>query len=260
MFAVLQIVVAISAIPLTDAEELFDAYEVALNEYNRYDGDDEISAFDVTLINHSGEKRRRGLVRWKRRVNEVDEILLRVTAPGDIRGTTLLTLQREDTDDKQFLYLPALERIRRISTADKTQRFVGMDWNYEDLRRIEVKDWTYRPLRMDTYDGFECYVYEAFPKTDDVSVYGKMVHWIGKDNYYRVKVESYDKRMKFWKVTEVPRLENVQNIWTPIVATAEDFKAKHKTVLTRKWVKYNTGMNTDKFTVRALDKKEFLGE
>lgn len=248
------------AISSAGGKELFDASRVAQDEYNRYDGDDEISSFDVTLINHSGEKRHRGLVRWKRRLSELDEILMRVSAPGDIRGTTVLTLQRDDVDDKQFLYLPAMKKIRRISTADRTQRFVGMDWNYEDLRRVDVKDWTYKALRMDTYGGFECYVYEAIPKSDDLSVYGKMIHWIRRDNYYRVKAEQYDKRMKLWKITEAPHIEKIQGVWTAILAIAEDFKARHKTLFARKWVNYNTGVPVGKFTIRALDEKEFLGE
>lgn len=238
----------------------FDAYEVALKEHQRYEGDDEIGHMTMKLTNSRGEERVRKLIRCKRRVNDLDEVLMRFTAPADIRGTSLLTLERNDTDDIQFLYMPSMKKVRRISTSDKSQRFVGSDFNYEDLRRFKLDNFTYYPLGEEKFMDYDCYVYEAIPKTEEASVYGKIVHWIRKDNYFRPKVDYYDKKMRLFKTGYATVIENIQGVWTGVEVVMKDLEANHTTIIKREWVKYNNGVPDDVFTVRSLESEEFYGE
>jgi len=256
-------IIFISVIALTgilsggNALPQFDAYLVASKEDARDMGKDEKAVMTMKLINSQGEERYRKTIRFRRRVNNMDDTLVRFSAPADIRGTALLTLQRSDGDDVQFIYMPAMEKTRRISTQDKSVRFVGTDFNYEDMRRTRLDDFEYRPLREERFQDHDCYVYEAVPKKEGYSVYGKAVHWIQKDIYFRQKAEYYDKNLKLFKRATATKVEMVEGIWTGQGVIMEDLQEKHTTILTREWTKYNVGLQDDIFTVRELTNPEY---
>ncbi|MEM6945941.1 MAG: outer membrane lipoprotein-sorting protein, partial [Pseudomonadota bacterium] len=123
--------------------------------------------------------------------------------PRDIRGTGLLTHANiEPTDDDQWLYLPAVKRVKRISSSNRTGKFVSSEFSYEDLGSQEVDDYTYKWLRDEPCPGQEsltCHVVESYPKNAK-SGYSKRTAWTDTEEYRQWKVEFYNRRGDLEKV------------------------------------------------------------
>jgi outer membrane lipoprotein-sorting protein len=114
-------------------------------------------------------------------------------APGDVKGTALLTFTHKDGPDDQWLYLPALKRVKRIASDNKSGPFMGSEFAYEDIASQEVEKYTYRFLRDDVYDGMEVFVFERYP-VDEKSGYTRQVIWLDKEHYKERKIEFYDRK------------------------------------------------------------------
>ena len=95
--------------------------------------------------------------------------------------------------DDQWLYLPALKRVKRIASANKSGPFVGSEFAYEDLASQEVDKYTYKWLRDEPLDGRDCFVIEAYPVYEN-SGYTKQVVWLDKEIYRAIRIDYYDRK------------------------------------------------------------------
>ncbi len=114
--------------------------------------------------------------------------------PPDVKGTILLTHTHKQSDDDQWLFLPALRRIRRIAAQNKSGSFMGSEFSYEDIATQELEKYTYHWLRDESYDGNDCYVIERTPVDKANSGYSRQVAWLDKAHYRSWKVEYYDRK------------------------------------------------------------------
>jgi hypothetical protein len=114
-------------------------------------------------------------------------------APGDVKGTALLSFTHKEGPDDQWLYLPALKRVKRIASDNKSGPFMGSEFAYEDIASQEVEKYTYRFLRDDVYDGMDVFVYERYP-VDEKSGYTRQIVWMDKEHYEQRKIEFYDRK------------------------------------------------------------------
>ncbi len=114
--------------------------------------------------------------------------------PADVKGTILLTHTHKQSEDDQWLFLPALRRIRRIAAQNKSGSFMGSEFSYEDIATQELAKYTYRWLGDESYDGNECYVIERTPVDQANSGYSRQVAWIDQAHYRTWKVEYYDRK------------------------------------------------------------------
>ena len=94
-----------------------------------------------------------------------DKSLFVFDRPRDVRGTALLTHSHINTQDDQWLYLPALKRVKRINAAKRSGSFMGSEFSYEDMSSPEVEEYTYRYLRDEACGELTCSVTEQFPWT-----------------------------------------------------------------------------------------------
>jgi outer membrane lipoprotein-sorting protein len=122
-----------------------------------------------------------------------DKILTIFDAPRDVQGTALLSFTHKEGPDDQWLYLPALKRVKRIASDNKSGPFMGSEFAYEDITSREVDKYTYKYLRDETYDGMDVFVMERYPK-DEKSGYTRQVIWLDKDNYKERKIDYYDRK------------------------------------------------------------------
>lgn len=122
-----------------------------------------------------------------------DKTLIVFRRPFDVEGTALLTHAQVDRDDDQWLYLPALKKVKRISGASKSGSFMGSEFSYEDLAPQQVEDYDYKYLRDDNLNGQPTFVIERFPKDKD-SGYTRQVTWVDSHAYRLEKVEFYDRK------------------------------------------------------------------
>ncbi|HBC57452.1 MAG TPA: outer membrane lipoprotein-sorting protein [Gammaproteobacteria bacterium] len=122
-----------------------------------------------------------------------DKTLIIFKEPKDTQGTALLTHGNLAEDDDQWMYLPNLDRIKRIAPAAKTAYFVGSEFTFEDLANREVEDYEYQLIEDTQYKGMPVHIVELIP-TDAKSGYSKQIAWIDADEYRLHKVEFYDKK------------------------------------------------------------------
>jgi hypothetical protein len=122
-----------------------------------------------------------------------DKSLLVFDSPLDVKDTQFLSLSHKQGDDDQWLYLPALKRVKRISAANKGGAFMGSEFSYEDMGAPEVEKYTYKYLRDEVYQTRPTFVLERYPK-DEHSLYSRQVAWIDKELYLPWQIEYYNRR------------------------------------------------------------------
>jgi len=148
----------------------------------------------MTLRNQRGEETRRVL---RSRTLEIDadgdRSMVIFDEPKDVAGTAFLTHSHRHKDDDQWLYLPALGRVKRIASSNKSGPFMGSEFSYEDLSSPEVEKYNYVYLGDETFDGREHFVLQRTPQ-DTRSGYRRMVVWLDKAHYRAFKIDYYDRR------------------------------------------------------------------
>ena len=179
--------------------------------------------------------------------------LTRFTEPADVRGVAILTKDHPGDESDQWLYLPALDRVRRISAGRKGGRFVGSDIFFEDLRDREV-DMDRHLLQGEGKLGkLVCKILVSTPVDPDNSVYSKRVSWVHPQTLLPLRVDLYqsDSKEPVKRLT-VKRIRRIQGFWTVLDSTMEDLESGHSTRIIYSKVKYNQNIPDQVFTSRAL--------
>jgi len=237
-----------------DAEEI-TGRDIMEKVNNRYTGDDQSAEMTMTLIKSSGRKRVRKVKVWQKDYGKNDKSLMRFLEPADVKGTGFLVWEHESKDDDQWLYLPALKKVRRISSKEKEKSFMGTDFSYEDLGSHDLDHYDYTLLGSETFNDQDCYVIESVPKPENKKSYSKTISWIRKDIFIATKIEFYDKKGEFLKRLHAFNIEKIDEIWTTRRMEMENVQKKHTTVLEFENVKYNIGLKDNIFTERNLIKE-----
>jgi hydrophobe/amphiphile efflux-3 (HAE3) family protein len=224
--------------------------------------DDEQVELGMQLINKQGQKRDRR-VSWmvKNDAQRNQKGLIRFTAPPDVRGTSLLSIENSDREDDQWLFLPALKKSRRISAAGKSDSFVGSDFAYEDLGAEDIDQHDYRLLREDALDGTPVYVVEATPNNDQrrkESGYSRREIFVRKDNAAIARIDFYDRQKELLKVLKARDIHQVPSTKTWRAQTIEmaNQKTGHTTVIVYGPFVINKGISDDTFSIRELERQQ----
>lgn len=155
---------------------------------------DQTADLKMVLTNKHGESSHRTMALKSLEVDgDGDKSLTVFDNPRDIKGTAFLSHTHALKPDDQWLYLPALKRIKRISSANKSGPFVGSEFAYEDLSSQEVEKYTYKWLRDETINGHEVFVIELYPQYKN-SGYTRQISWMDKNMYQPRKIEFYDRK------------------------------------------------------------------
>ena len=177
--------------------------------------------------------------------------VLRFTAPAEVKGVALLVHSHPDRASDQWMWRPAIERDQRIALQDRSTRFFGTDFSYEDLEECDVNQYDFKLLGEETLDGIPCYKVESTPREKKASQYTKSILWVTKDHYIYVQAESYNKN-GVARVIKYSNIENVQGIWTARTLEVQDMKTKSRTVMKLEKLQYNMPMKEEDFTLQAL--------
>ncbi len=228
--------------------------EIIETVYHRPVGDDQESELKMTLMNQRGDTRMREIKQFTRDFGDVEKSIMFFLSPADVADTSFMNWSYADSsDDDQWIYLPSLRRVRRISSDDKSDRFMGSDFTYDDLGDRHPDDDEHELLREETIDGKECYVVESTPKEPDY-MYSRTVTWIEKDTYIGVKKEFYDEYGDFLKTLTVKEYENIDGFDIITHTEMYDEQRDHRTVMEMKDVKVNTGVSDNMFTERMMSR------
>jgi outer membrane lipoprotein-sorting protein len=169
--------------------------EIAVEADRRDTGfHDSSASLKMVLRNKQGQESTRYIrVRTLEQEDDGDKSLTLFDEPADVKGTNFLSFTHKSGPDDQWLYLPALKRVKRISSRNKSGPFMGSEFAYEDLSSQEVEKFAYKYLRDAAYEGMDCFVLERRP-VDKYSGYTREIVWIDKQEYRPHKVEFYDRK------------------------------------------------------------------
>jgi hypothetical protein len=122
-----------------------------------------------------------------------DKSLTIFDQPRDVKGTALLSFTHQEGPDDQWLFLPALKRVKRIASDNKSGPFMGSEFAYEDISSQELEKYTYKFIKNDTLNGMDVFVFERYP-LDKKSGYTRQLVWMDKEHYKERKIEYYDRK------------------------------------------------------------------
>lgn len=177
--------------------------------------------------------------------------ILRFTAPPEVKGVALLIVNHTDRASDQWMWTPAIERDRRIALQDRSTRFFGTDFSFEDLEERDVNQYDFKLLGEETIDGAACWKVESKPRESKSSQYTSSVLTIRKDNYVTAQIESFAKD-KLVRRIHYSDVEKIDNIWTPRTVEVFDVGRNSRTVLKLEKLQYNVPMKDEEFTIEAL--------
>ncbi len=177
--------------------------------------------------------------------------VLRFTAPAEVKGVALLVVNHPDRASDQWMWTPAIERDRRIALQDRSTRFFGTDFSFEDLEERDVNQYDYALLGDDTADGVACWKIQSQPKEAKASQYTRSIVWIRKDNYAFARIENFIKDQVVRRLV-YSNIENVQGIWSARQLEMSDLRRGSRTRLTLDKLQYNVPMKDDDFTLQAI--------
>lgn len=181
-----------------------------------------------------------------------DKLLSVFHSPRDVRGTALLTFSHGAAPDDQWLYLPALRRVKRIASNNKSGPFMGSEFAYEDISTNEVEKYRYRYVRDEDFSGIDCFLIERYP-VDRHSGYTKQRVWVDKDEYRERKVDYYDRKGQLLKTlipTQYGRF--LGKYWRAHKMQMSNHQTGKSTELIWSDFRFRTGLDEDDFTRTRL--------
>jgi len=177
--------------------------------------------------------------------------VLRFTAPAEVKGVALLIVNHPDRASDQWMWTPAIERDRRIALQDRSTRFFGTDFSFEDLEERDVNQYDYALAGDDTVDGAACWKVQSTPKQSKSSQYTKSIVWVRKDNFAFARIENYVKTDLVRRLA-YSDIRNIQGIWTARQMEMTDLRRNSRTRLTLDKLAYNVGLKDEEFTLQAI--------
>ncbi len=223
------------------------------NVYNRPTGQDQEGDLTMSLINSRGDERVREIKQYLKDIGDMEKKIMFFVSPADVRNTSFMnwSYDEEGKDDDQWIYLPALKKVKRISSDSKSDYFMGSDFTYDDLGDRQPNEDTHRLLREEEVDGEMCYVVESIPKEDEY-MYFKTISWIIKDKWIGKKKEFYDEDEDLLKTLTVNETEVIKDYIVITLSEMHNVQKDHKTKMELKNVKVDTGIFDNKFTERMM--------
>ena len=211
------------------------------------------TTMEMTLRNRQGQESVREMRSRSLEVeDDGDKSLIIFDHPKDVRGTALLTFSHKDGDDDQWLYLPALKRVKRIASSNKSGPFMGSEFAYEDLSSQEVEKYTYKYLRDEACGELSCFVIERYP-VDKKSGYTKQVVWLDKSEYRPQKIEFYDRKKSHLKTLTFHEYKQYLNKhWRPGRLEMVNHQTGKSTTLTFSDYAFQTGLEEGDFDQASL--------
>ena len=226
--------------------------EIVDKAYNLPAGDDVTSTLTMTLENKSGQTRVRKIKQFSKDFGKVEKSIMFFLSPADVKNTSFMNWTYDgDKSDDQWIYLPALKKVKRISSDSKSDYFMGSDFTYDDLGDRKLDADTHKLLREETLDGHECYVVESISKDEDY-MYSKTITWIRKDNFVGMKKEFYDEDEELLKVLTIKKVEQIKGYWVISHSEMKSVQKNHTTNIELSNIKINTGVPSSKFSERMM--------
>jgi outer membrane lipoprotein-sorting protein len=237
---------------LISAQEL-TGLDIMLEVYNRPTGDDMTADLTMTLENSRGDQRVREIKQFLKEMDDMDKKIMYFMSPADVKNTSFMNWSYADEtkNDDQWIYLPALKKVKRISSDSKSDYFMGSDFTYDDLGDRHPSQDTHTILKEEAIDGVTCYVVESIPK-DEEYMYSRTVTWVVKDKWIGLKKEFYDEDEEFLKRLSLIEYKEFGDVIIITNVKMKNDQKNHHTEMKLSDVKINTGIADRQFTERMM--------
>lgn len=250
-----------AAVPTTAAEAPLTAADIIKQCGLKYPGDDQVSQFEVQLQDRQGNVKRSVYLRlWKdyKGVNGVvDKMLLFTEFPPDAEGSAFMRATFVPTLKKaadQWIYLPVLRKIRRVTIRDQGDSFLNSELTYADVTPRTIDEDTHKLLGVKKVGDMEFYVVESLPK-EATPLYGKRVQWFNKaadwNDCANVRIDYYDSKANLLKEQFI-KWQRVNGAWVWDRVLVRNYQTLRASIFLISDVKINTGLKDDIFSERTL--------
>lgn len=188
-------------------------------------------------------------------IGDGDKGLTVFDEPRDVKGTAFLTYSHSLVPDDQWIFLPALKRVKRISSSNKSGPFMGSEFAYEDISSFEIPKYSYLYLRDEMLDGQDCFVLETRPQYEH-SGYTKTHVWIDKAEYRLQKIEFYDRKEALLKIQRFSDYRQyLSQYWRAHIMTMENQQNGKSTILQWDNYQFRTGLTDKDFDKNDLKRQ-----
>jgi len=234
------------------AEQIMEKSQLAFY----YAGDDMKSRVTMQLVSQGGGAQTRVMTMLRLDQNDGGDqkYFMYFHEPGDVRRMTFMVWKYSEAEDDRWIYVPAVDLVRRIAANDKYSSFVGSDFNYEDISGRDLASDTHTLLRSENINGNLCYLVQSIP--GESAPYSKRLSWINTADFLPMKEEYYDAQEDLYKVFTVETVEGVTTgtatYPTVMARTMSNVKTGHRTVVIFDDVQYDLGLEDSDFSERFM--------
>lgn len=228
--------------------------EIATERKARDEGwQDSVATMEMILKNSQGESSTRAMrLKSFEVADDGDKGLTIFDQPRDVKGTAFLNHSHSVEADDQWLYLPALKRVKRISSRNKSGPFMGSEFAYEDLSSFELEKYQFNYLGDQTFNDTDAYLLEQIP-TDKNSGYTKQLVWLDKQHYRPLKIEFYDRKGSLLKTLAFSDYKQYLNqYWRAHTMAMINHQTGKSTTLTTSDLAFQTGLKAKDFEKNIL--------
>lgn len=236
-------------IPVQAAQDIQTIVNKA-NLASYYAGDDGRAQVTMTITDSQKRERKRVFVILRKDTTDggAQQFYVYFKKPSDVRKMVFMVHKHVDKDDDRWLYLPALDLVKRIAASDKRTSFVGTNYLYEDVSGRGINEDTHE--LVETTDTF--FVVKNTPKEPESVEFSSYTVWIDKNTYLPMKTVYLDKNNKEYRIVEVLETQSINGIPTVTISRATDLTAGSSTVAKFNSIRYNIGLDEKIFSERYL--------
>lgn len=222
-----------------------DAYDAGFSDFK--------ADMQMTLKSKQGQLSTRKIrIKTLEVTGDGDKSMSIFDEPADVKGTAMLTFSHGLKPDEQWLYLPAIKRVKRISSRNKSGPFMGSEFAFEDLGSQEVEKYHYKFLREESCGDYQCYVLERTPAYK-FSGYKKIVTWLDKVGYRMVKADFYDRKNELLKTLSASGYRQyLDHYWRADKMEMVNHQKGKSTVLDWSNYRFKTGLSDRDFKPQSL--------
>ncbi len=223
--------------------------------YERPQPSDMSATLTMTLVDSKGKERTRSLDQRLASFGGVDKKIMVFQSPADVRGTSFMNWSYAEAGkgDDQWIYMPALKRVKRITSDGKGGSFMGSDFSYDDLGARHPSVDSHVVLGSEILAGEECWMIESKPKGAGDS-YSRTVSWISKNRLVGFKRDYYDKKGGLLKTLSVLETKPMGSYLMITRTEMHNVQTSHRTRMEFTAIKLDTGIADEQFSERAMTK------
>jgi outer membrane lipoprotein-sorting protein len=145
----------------------------------------------MITVEEKGKTKQKAWRSWRLGWGPESKGLIQFQEPAEVKGVGLLTLSHAGKPAEQWFYAPAIDRDRRVARQEKSTRFLGTHFTFEDMEERDLDAYAYTLIGAESLTGARCFKIEAVPKPQEDSQYSKLVFWVLQDRYVTIRVETY---------------------------------------------------------------------